>query len=314
MPDHLISVEPVEAELTPELIDARLAAGWFPWGQRWMTCRAWPMDDGPHDTIWVRVRLAPRRLPDRARRLTRTGAKVEWLPSPRIDAEHQELYARFRETRHPDWTEEAASLLQHDGGASGLIAHTREIAVRDAAGRLMAFRWFLEGRHAIAGLSSVYDTSIEGLGTVARALADQWAVSAGLVWSYPGYVWPGAEDPWYYKIKPGRTEWLDPTLHVWRAWDGDEPRPELLALAEIRRNLALLGEVLHNPGWAAPCVDPSSRGLSSPYFVVGQIEGNELTIVVWNMREECYEELRVVQQTEATATPPAEEAPAEPTA
>lgn len=308
MPDHLIAVEPVEPELTPERIDERLAEGWFPWGQRWMTCRAWPMDDGPRDTIWVRVRLEPRRLPDRARRLARGGAIVEWRPVPVIDEEHQALYTRFRATRHPDWTEEAASLLLHDGGTSPLIAHTREIAVRDADGRLVAFRWFLQGRHAIAGLSSVYDTTQSGLGTVARALADQWAVRQGLVWSYPGYVWPGAEDPWYYKIKPGRTEWLDPDRRAWRAWDGDEPQPERLVLAAIRRRLVPLGEVLHNPGWAAPCVDPSSRGLSAPYFVIGQVEGNELTIVVWNQRDEVYEELRVVQQSEATTPPPADEA------
>ncbi len=52
---------------------------------------------------------------------------------------------------------------------------------------------------------------MNGLGTIARELADQWAVRAGYTWSYPGYVWPGAADTWYYKIKRGLTEWLDPS-------------------------------------------------------------------------------------------------------
>lgn len=298
MPEQLISIEPVEPDLTPERIDERLAGGWFPWGQRWMTCRAWPMEEGPRDTIWVRVRLARRRMPDRARRLAREGCVVEWGPRPVLDGEHQALYDQFRESKHPDWTEAVPNLLLHDGETTPLFEHTREIAVRDAEGRLIAFRWFLQGTIAIAGVAAIYDTTRSGLGTIVRALADQWAEQSGLAWSYPGYVWPGAEDPWYYKIKRGRTEWLDPERRVWRAWDGDEPRAEELGLAEMRRKLAKLGEVVHYPGWAAPCIDPTCRGLAAPYFVAGPIEGDELTVFVWNGSRKWYEELRVVVRTE----------------
>ena len=304
VPDKLITVEPIEADLTPERIDERLSGGWFPWGQRWMTCRAWPTEDGPRDTIWVRVRLSARRLPDRWRRLARDGYAAAFHAEPVIDAEHQRLYDGFREARHPDWTEEAASLLLHAGAVSPLFAHTREIAVRDAGGRLRAFRWFLQGRAAIAGISSIYDTDTSGLGTVARALADQWAARAGHVWSYPGYVWPGAADTWYYKIKPGCTEWLDPEQGRWRAWDGDEPRAEDLVLAEIRRRLAPFGEMVCHEGWAASSVAPTSGGLTAPYFVVGGAEGNELTIVVWNSHLRRYEELRVIVPGDDEASAP----------
>lgn len=302
MSERLITVEPVEADLTPERIDERLAEGWFPWGQRWMTCQAWPMEEGPRDTVWVRVRLAPRRLPDRWRKLARTGHTAVFHQAPVLDLEHQRLYERFRETRHPDWTEEAANLLLHDDSLSPLVAYTREIAVRDAEGRLCAYRWFLQGRAAIAGIASVYDTAQDGLGTIARELSDGWATKAGYTWSYPGYVWPGAADTWYYKIKRGCTEWLDLEQARWRAWDGDEPRPDDLVLAEMRRRLAPLGDVVSYGGWAAPCVDPTRGGLASPYFVIGGVEGNVLTVFVWNTHHRRYEELQLTVQIETEAS------------
>lgn len=296
MPDKLITVDAVEPDLTPARVDERLAEGWFPWGQQWMTCRAWPMEEGPRDTIWVRVRLALRPLRDRARRLLREGCTVSVSPRAALDDEHQELYARFRASRHPEWTETAEGLLLHDDSESPMLARTRELAVRDREGRLIAYRWFLQGETAIAGIASVYDTTRDGLGGVARALSDRWAAQEGLIWSYPGYVWPGAEDTWFYKIKPGRTEWLDPKAKAWRDWDSDPPDPEDLTLAEIRRQLGNLGEVIHYPAWAVPCVNPESRGLPSPYFVAGTVEGDQLTVYVWSLSEQKYESLRVLVQ------------------
>jgi hypothetical protein len=309
--EQLITVDPIEADLTPERIDERLSGGWFPCGQRWMTCRAWPTEDGPLDTVWVRVRLSPRRLPDRWRRLAWEGCTVAFHAEPVLDAEHQRLYERFRGARHPDWTEEAAHLLLGVDAASPLFANTREIAVRDADGRLCAFRWFAQGRTAIAGISSIYDTARSGLGTVARELADQWAARAGYTWSYPGYVWPEAADPWYYKIKHGSTEWLDPEQGRWRAWDGDAPRPEDLVVADMRRRLEQLGDVLYYPGWTAACFDPTKRGLASPYFVVGGMKEDELTVIVWDVHRREYQELRVVVQRDAEASAP-EGPPADP--
>lgn len=308
MPDRLITVEPVEPDLTAERVDERLAQGFFPWGQQWMTCRAWPVADGPRDTIWVRVRLAARRPSDRHRRLIRAGWTTSLHPGPVLDDEHQRLYETFRATRHPGWTEHARSLLLHREDPSPLLHRTREIALRDPAGRLAAFRWFLEGKDSIAGISSVYDTSHDGLGTIARALADQWAMGRGVTYSYPGYVWPGAVDPWYYKIKPGRTEWLDPDHGRWRPWDGAGPDPETLVLAEIRSRLRPLGEIHYYGGWAAPCVDPASRGLSAPYFVIGAVDGADLTVIVWSVEHGAYQELRVhVERTDGgdAAEPPA---------
>lgn len=296
MPEHLIRIAPIEPDLTGAMVDARLAAGFFPWGQQWMTCRAWPMEDGPHDTIWVRVRLAPRRPSDRTRKLSREGCTVAVCAGPVLDEEHQRLYDRFRADRHADWTPEVGDLLLHDDTVSPIFGRTRELTMRDANGELIAFRWFLEGEEAIAGIAAIYDTTRSGLGTVARALADQWAFEEGLRWSYPGYVWPGAEDPWYYKIRKGCTEWLDPATGRWRGWDGDEPRAEALGLAEMRRRLAVLGDVVYYPGWVVPCVDPASQGLPAPYFVAGPADGDELIVVTWNLTAGDYEQFRVVQQ------------------
>ena len=297
MSDQLITLEPVEADLTPARVDERLAAGWFPFGQRWMTCRAWLMSDESCDTIWLRVRLAPRPPTDRWRKLLREGATAAWHAAPAFDDEHQRLYERFRRTRHPDWVDEASKIVIAED-PSPLLDRTRELAIRDADGELIAYRWFVEGEHAVAGLTSIYDTSKSGLGGIARALADDWAARAGFTFTYPGYVCPGAKDHMFYKLKPGRTEWLDPDAGLWRRWEGDGPAPETLVLAELRRRLGEIGEVVHYPGWALPCIDTSSRGLRSPYFVIGSAQGDEMTIIVWNRESACYEEMRVQRLVE----------------
>lgn len=306
--DQLITIEPVEPDLTPARIDERLAAGWFPFGQRWMTCQAWLMSDESCDTIWLRVRLAPRPPTDRWRKLLREGCVATWHAAPRFDDEHQRLYERFRATRHPDWVEEVARIVISEE-PSPLLARTRELAVRDAAGQLLAYRWFVEGERAIAGLTSIYETSRSGLGGIARALADDWAARAGLTWTYPGYVCPGGRDDMFYKIKPGRTEWLDPEADRWRPWEGAGPDPDTLVLAELRRRLGAIGEVVHYPGWALPCIDPTSRGLRSPYFVVGSAEDDEMTIVVWSRERARYEELRVQRLVEGGGEDEPEHAP-----
>lgn len=294
VPFHLIQFAPVDPGLTPGIIDARLAAGWFPFGQRWMTCLAWPTHDGtPQDTVWIRVRLAGGRIPDRQRRLLRTGATWVVHDRPLFDAEHQALYEQFRAAKHPDWeTTEVAELLTTDG-TTALFERTRELAVHDADGRLVAFRWFLQGKIATAGITSVYAPEREGLGTIARDLADQWAFSQGLIFTYPGYVLPGAEDPWYYKLKRGRTEWLDAGQNRWNDWAALEPHADGLMLAEMRRRLAAFGEVQAYPGWAIPCFDPTSEGLWTPYYAVTTLENGDGIIIVWDLGRRAFMQLRV---------------------
>ncbi len=298
MPTRLITLEPIAAELVPADVDDRLAAGWFPFGQRWMTCRAWPSREGvPWDTVWIRVALEIRRPSDRHRRLLRAGYTTTWHAQPVFDDEHQDLYTRFRDTLHPDWeTTEAPGLLRADD-ATRLLDHTREIAIRDPLGNLVAFRWFVQGQTAIAGVSAVYDPTVEGLGTIARTSADQWAARAGLRWTYPGYVLPGSPDPWYYKLQAGRTWWLDPSRHAyrWRDWEADPPRQEQLTLARMRGHLEILGEVETYPYWANPCFD-GSRGLDTPYYVVGSEEGDRRQLYTWDVATERYETLHVIVQ------------------
>lgn len=295
MPAPLLALQPVEPDLSPDRVDQRLAAGWFPFGQAWMTCRAWPDDEGlPHDTVWVRVRTVPvpRRPSDRQRRLWREGASASLLPHPVFDDEHQALYERFRAELHPDWeTEQVSELLVWSSQQPGpLLASTRELAVRDAQGRLLAFRWLVLGRSSIAGVSAIYEPRLDGLGTLARALADRWAGEQGLGWTYPGYVRPGSPDPWHYKIKVGRTEYLDPERGRWLPWVGEGPAPQDLCLAEMRRRLARVGEVHLNASWAAACFHPASRGLVVPYFVPGVADGRS-TAVVWDLAARRYEVL-----------------------
>lgn len=301
MTDPLITIEPVEEGLTGERVDERLAAGFFPWGQRWMTCRAWPTEEGARDTVWLRVRLAVRPAPDRWRQLRRQGCTTSWLEQPALDDEHEALYGRFRDALHPDWGEVAADLLLH-GGRSALEARTRELAVRDGAGRLVAYRWFLDGREAIAGIASVYDPGVSGLGSIARWLVDDRAARDGRRFTYPGYVVPGARDAMLYKLKPGRTEWLDVRDGAWRRWEEGAPQIDELTLARLLRRLTPLGPVEYNPGWAIPCVDPSSPGLAAPFFVVRDRRGDAMRVVVWSDERARHEEHAVVLRAAAAAS------------
>jgi hypothetical protein len=291
----LVAFDVIEPELTGARVDERLAAGWFPYGQHWMTCRVWPEDGGmPQDTVWVRVRLGPRSRGDRARKRIRDGLVVEDLDHPVFDAEHQGVYERFRVT-HPTWrTGPVSGLLLDEAQPRGpLFARTRELALRDGNGRLLAFRWYVRGEHAIAGVTSVYDPAESGLGTLARRLADEHAWLDGLTWTYPGYVRPGSKIPWDYKIREGRTEWLDIDTWTWRPWDEDPPQPPKLTVAELRGRLAPLGAVLEYPRWAAPWFDANNRELPMPWFVVAATEGDRKAVVVWDLSRKRYQTLMV---------------------
>lgn len=290
----LIALEPVEPELDGARIDARLAQGWFPYGQRWMTCRIWPEEAAPpHDTVWLRVRLAAQRRSDRLRQLARQGGTLEWTSAPRFDAEHQELYSRFKAGLHPDWYTEIVWGLLLDGEQlpGPMFHHTREIAVRDREGRLLAFRWFLQGQASIAGIACVYDPERSGLGTIARALADRWAFEQGLTWTYPGYVRPGFVDPWDYKVKEGRTEWLDPDTGQWHPWESGGPPLSRLSLAEMRQRLADRGVVEPYRWWEVSTFDPTSRELPVPFYVAGARHGRNVAVTVWDVVNKRYVEL-----------------------
>jgi hypothetical protein len=259
----------VEPDLTPQRVDERLAAGWFPFSQFWMTCRLWPDEvETAVDTVWIRTRLTQCRSPDRHRKRLKEGMSVEWSPQPVFDAEHQALYERFR-TTHPTWrTGPVSGLLYDEGMLPGpLMARTREIRLRDRSGRLLAFRWYLEGKDAVAGITAVFDPDEPGAGTSARWAADQRACADGFTLSYPGYVRPGAREPWHYKLAAGRTEWLDPETGLWRDWDADEPDPNELLKARMREKLAVVGPIEPYPAWANPWYDARSRELPAPWFV-----------------------------------------------
>lgn len=307
---RLIRIDAVEPDLEQARVDHRLAEAWFPYGESWMTCDAWPDDDGaPHDTVWIRVRLEPGRLPDRWRPWRRAGWTARLTPHVCVDEEHQALYERFRALRHPDWhSERATELLLHtatDGGA--LWQHTWELSVRDERGALRGFRWFVVGRHAVAGVAAVFDPSFDGLGSVCRALADREAHGAGRVWSYPGYVRPGIAAHWLHKVKPGRSEWWDFRRRQWRPWDADPPQVEQLAVAEVRHRLAPFGPLQSYPRWAAGCFEPDSRELDSPLYVEINPGKDVRTLLLWDLDRQRYVPIRVGAPTSPASGDPGDQ-------
>lgn len=278
----MILFQRAESNLTAERIDRRLEGGWFPYGTSWMTCRLWPDEHAvAADTVWLRVRLTERRAPERLRRALRNGLTVAY-GAPQFTREHQLLYERFRATR-PSWGEpNVRELLLHHQPPGSLLRFTREVSLREASGRLVAFRWYLEGANTVAGITSVYDPSLDGLGTAARFLADQWAWQHGKRWTYPGYVRPGASDDMMYKVVRGQTEWLDATTGAWRAWDLAPPDVEQLDLAETRRQLSRYGTPQEYFPWAVAWFHPDSAELPAPLYVTLEERGRWMRIIVWD--------------------------------
>lgn len=232
--------------LSPAELDDYLARGWYRMGSALIGTEYLEKEGELCSTIWTRLDLSRHRFRSSVRkRMARNARRYQLETGPLVlDAEHDELYARYREMLGGKRVESLDDVL---GGEVGRrLFDTREIRLR-AEGRLAAFSWFDVGQDSVESLIGVYDPDHRrhGLGFHTMLLEIEHAAAMGLRYHYSGYILsePSAMD---YKVRVGDLEYLDPTSGQWLP---ASPYPPGESPADVlRRRLDEAGEALSRAG------------------------------------------------------------------
>lgn len=218
-------------ELAPEHLDQLLAAGWYRIAQVMMTCEFVTLDHGVEGVLWTRVPLEiwrPSRSVRRVLRAVEQEFVISFGPCQQDD-EHEQVYQRYIASVGGDRSP-TLHAFRYGYRPDVDLFDTRELSVRDHAGKLIAFSWFDVGATSLQSLLGAYDPAYAphrlGLYTLLREVV--WAKERGLSHFYAGYVL-GREPTMDYKLRTGHIEWLDRRIGVWRPWEPDQPRFDPLA-------------------------------------------------------------------------------------
>ncbi len=191
-----------------EMLDRRLAQGWFRTGPMLFRAEMLPLDEGIYSLVHVRLPIAEE-LPSRSRRrlLRRNRARFQLQIGPaRVDDARRRLY----ELTKPRFTSVVASDLEPLvlGDPPGVF-DTRECTVRDGD-RLVAVSYFDVGRDSVASLLGLHDPEYArwSLGTYTLLEEIEHGRERGARFFYPGYVIPGLP-VMDYKLRIGAVQYLE---------------------------------------------------------------------------------------------------------
>ena len=203
--------------LSAQELDERLAQGWYRVGSRLIRCDFTSARGQTHGVVWTRVPLEGYTFGKSARRVRRRveAACDVQITDVTLDEEHEALYHRYLTVAPGERSSTLYEFLHGPGGELGLF-DTREVAVRDAQGRLVAFSWFDVGQAASQSLIGVFEPAwgAMSLGFYTMLREVQASVDWGLEYFYAGYVLVG--DPAMdYKLRTGHVECLDRTCGRW---------------------------------------------------------------------------------------------------
>ncbi len=252
----------IEPETLPgAALDDYLARGWYRIGRALITTDYLVNDGQLRSTIWTRLDLQGLRFRASLRKqLAETRRRFEIrIGDLVLDAEHENLYTRYREMVGGN---RAESLDEVTGGEEGrALFHTREISIWND-GALIAFSWFDLGETSVESLIGVYDPAYRkhGLGFCTLLLEVEHATEIGMRYHYAGYVLsePSGMD---YKRRIGRLDYLDPEAGRWL---DDSPYAAGQSPAEIQRSrLAEAAQALSDSG------SPVSLVLNSALMIPG---------------------------------------------
>lgn len=294
--------------VTPEELDHYLARGWYRIGQAMVTCRfVWSQDRSLRSAIWTRTPIDEHRPSRSQRRLMRKNAdRYRVFEGPlRPDGEHEALYRRYLKVAQGERPSRLVDALL--GGHVHDRFDTREIAIRNAEGDLVAFSAFDVGRRSLQSLMGVYDPeySSDSLGFWTLLLEVEHARELGLRFHYSGYVLPG-DASMDYKLRVSPVQFLHPDRDVWAPWDQftevDLPVLRLeRRLAQARDELVAQGfpaRVESYHPYEAPAWNPGlERALGHPRVVLLEPPSAAplLNIVAWSIDDEEYRLLRCVR-------------------
>jgi leucyl-tRNA---protein transferase len=297
-----------EGPVPGDELDAYLARGWYRIGQAMVTCRfVWAHDGTLRSAIWTRTRLQGYRFRKSLSRIHRKNSeRYAYVEGPlRVDEEHRALYRRYRAhargSRPPTLEGALHGDAEHDH------FDTREIAVRDADGRLVAFSTFDLGRRSLQSLMGVYDPdhAQHSLGFWTLLLEIRHALELGLDFHYAGYVLPG-DGSMDYKLRVGAIEYLDPDDNAWRPWAEFDPAclPDVqlgralhaARLALTRRTVS--SRVVDYRYYEAPAWSPAlRRGLDQPRVLLVAPHDRAISdlLITWDLDRRTFSVLRCLR-------------------
>jgi len=304
-------------------LDAYLARGWYRIGQVMVTCRfVWSHDRQLRSAVWTRTPVAAHQPSRNQRRLhARNAQKYKVVHGPlRPDGEHEALYRRYLKTARGERPPRLIEALF--GGHVRDRFATREIAIRDGDGRLVAFSAFDVGERAMQSLMGIYDPAYasDSLGFWSLLLEVRLARELGLAYHYSGYVLPG--DPSMdYKLRIAPIEFLDPDTGRWRPWRSF-PTVEL-PVQRLERRLGEAMRALDARGqraiiesylpYEAPVWNPDLRrafGHPRALLIEPKSASNTLDLIAWDLDAESYHLARCLRAA-ARAESRADEPPRE---
>lgn len=179
----------LQEPLSPEVMDALLAQGFYRMRQTVFTTAATIADDGRLIAVfWVRLLLDGFRPGNRHKELTRRGRRFDkTLHDAVIDDEIDALYTLYARSVNFEAPETVASFLMGDSSENFFPAKMWQ--VRDG-GRLIAVGYFDEGAESAAGILNFYHPDYKkfSLGKWLYLESVRYAAEAGKRYFYPGYI------------------------------------------------------------------------------------------------------------------------------
>jgi len=230
--------------ISPELLDRRLAAGWFRVGPLLMRADVMPIEDEIRGLLHIRLPLdRPTKSRSLRRLLRRNREQLRCeIGPPQIDAASRRLY----EVTKPRFTGFVCSELHHLVYGEPLVDVER-LACRVLDGdRLVAVSYFDVGETAIASQLALHDPEYAryGLGFYTMLEEIEYARASGRRFFYPGYVVPGMGS-FDYKLRIGDVQYLD-AAGRWRR--RARPPVRMRSAERQRRRVAALGRALAQAG------------------------------------------------------------------
>lgn len=205
-----------------DALDFYLAQGYYRMQQELFTCHFVPFDGRLYTTHWLRLVLARVEWGPEQRRLLRRNAHLVSTIQPFcLSPEHEELYARYRQSITFDTAPTVEEVLL--GGEAHNVFNTHVIELRDG-NQLVAAGIFDRGERSLAGILNFYDPTYRqhSLGKYLLLLKTDHARRLQLDYYYPGYLVHGYPK-FDYKLFacPAATEVFDNIGYQWQpfSWD-----------------------------------------------------------------------------------------------
>jgi arginyl-tRNA--protein-N-Asp/Glu arginylyltransferase len=289
----------LEEAITPGELDRYLREGWYRMGTRMITCRFISIDEGAVAVLWSRTRLQDYQFSRSNRRLMRANrCRYSVREGPlSLDAEHEALYQRYLEVAPGKRPPTLSQSLQGDQTEAHF--DTRELAMRDEHGQLVAFSAFDLGGESLQSVMGVYDPAHKkaSLGYWSLLLEVEHAIELGLRYHYAGYVLAQG-GTMNYKLRVGQIEFLDKDDGLWRQWSErdtvDDPGQlldrMLTQLRDALREHDTPSRIQNYRWFEARAASGVEALFEAPRVVVlGADAEDAITLLTWSFESKRYE-------------------------